>query len=149
LVPDTGQLVFVENDSQSIYTLTGEQIALIVASSGAAGRRCSADDRSDLVLAPRRITPDTDGHVRYGDLTVSQGVLLAVREEHDRSGPRPRVTQSIVEVDLDADVDVRSADAPVEPRILMEAPADFLAWPRLSPDRTLLVCVGWDRPHMP
>ena len=149
VVPDTGQLVFVENDSQSIFTLTGEQVALIVASSGVGGKRFTADDGRRLVSERRRITPDTDGDVRYGDLTVSQGVLLAVREEHDHSGARTRVTQSIVEVDLDGEVDEWSIEAPDEPRILMEAPADFVAWPRLSPDRTLLVCVGWDRPHMP
>lgn len=149
VVPDTGQLVFVENDSQSLFTLTGEQVSLIVASSGVGGKHFTADDGRRLVSERRRITPDTDGAVRYGDLTVSQGVLLAVREEHDHSGARTRATQSIVEIDLDGEVDEWSIEAPVEPRILLEAPADFVAWPRLSPDRTLLVCVGWDRPHMP
>ena len=78
----SGRLVFVENDSQRICTLSADQIAQIVRAGGrgldavrSAGARGPIFDRIHL-------TPDTDGAVRYGDLTVSQGVVLAVQETH-------------------------------------------------------------------
>lgn len=181
ILPTSGRLVFVENDSQRICTLSADQIAQIVRAGGrgldavrSAGARGPIFDRIHL-------TPDTDGAVRYGDLTVSQGVVLAVQETHtpvpqtqepqttephkpephspetpgDRVTQHDRVTQALVVLARDEDDESGAADdAPLSdtlpaPQILAEAPADFLAWPRLSPDRTLLAWVGWDSPHMP
>lgn len=155
IMPTSGRLVFVENDSQRICTLSAEQIAQIVRSGGRGLDAVRPGGARGPIFDRTRLTPDTDGAVRYGDLTVSQGVVLAVQESHASGDQDSRVTQSIVVIAVDEDEEHSAtgeaprSDRPSAPRVLVEASADFLAWPRLSPDRTLLVWAGWDSPHMP
>ena len=154
IMPRTGRLVFVENDSQRICTLSAEQIVQIVRSGGRGLDAVRPDGARGPIVDRTRLTPDTDGAVRYGDLTVSQGVVLAVQETHIPEVPDDRVTQSLVVIAHDDGDHSAVEEASLSgryptPRVLVEAPSDFLAWPRLSPDRTLLAWSGWDRPHMP
>ncbi len=155
VMPGSGRLVFVENDSQRICTLSADQIARIVRAGGRGLDAVRPDGVRGPIFERTHLTPDTDGAVRYGDLTVSHGAVLAVQEAYTPEDAGDRVTQSLVLIALDDEEEgSASGDAPpppsdTAPRVLVEAPTDFLAWPRLSPDRALLTWVGWDSPHMP
>lgn len=94
--------------------------------------------------APAVLTPDTGGRVRYGDLVMAGGRLLAVRESHAEDGTVNRAIVEVIDRAEDAGPGV-AAPAVVE---LARGP-HFLAWPRLSPDGRRLAFIGWDHPHMP
>lgn len=85
---------------------------------------------------PVAITPPAPS-LRYGDLVASEHALIAVREDvGDGSDP---VMRAIVAVD---------EEGGEEPRVLVTG-ADFVAFPRLSPDGSMLAWMEWDHPSMP
>jgi dipeptidyl aminopeptidase/acylaminoacyl peptidase len=83
---------------------------------------------------PSPLTPDA-GDVRYGGLSLQQGRLLAVREDHT-AGATP--ARDIVEIPLDGSHAV----------ISLAAGSDFVAHPALSPDGTQLAWIAWNHPNM-
>jgi dipeptidyl aminopeptidase/acylaminoacyl peptidase len=96
----------------------------------------AADQRVWQIIpgrAPHPLTPDTSGLVRYGDLHMSPWGLLCVREDC-RSTRRER---AIVLLTKHGTTNVLSTHS------------HFMAWPRLSPDGSILAFIGWDHPNMP
>lgn len=88
---------------------------------------------------PHPLTP-LAGDIRYGGLTLQNGRLLAVREDHTRGGTPAR---DIVEVAIDPPGKTDAA----HPASLVGG-SDFVAHPALSPDGTHLAWIAWDHPHM-
>jgi dienelactone hydrolase len=86
---------------------------------------------------PVALTPEPDepAGARYGELTVVGDELWCVRELH-RTGT---VTRAVVAVPLDGSGAVRE----------LLSGADFLAYPRLSPDGRHLAVIAWNHPQMP
>ncbi|WP_291796896.1 prolyl oligopeptidase family serine peptidase [Brevibacterium sp.] len=136
VMPGTGDVVWVDAGTQRLRALSGSAIEEHVRTGvplpiplllpdGASAPHCEE---------PRPGSAERPGPFRYGDLTVTQGVLLAVRED-PRAG-------SVAVVRLDP-----TGTHP--PQFLVEAPTRFVAWPRLSPDRSLLLFAGWDPPRTP
>lgn len=87
------------------------------------------------------LTPETQGQVCYGDLTVDRGRsrILAVQQDSRHLNSSKQPTQSLVAVD---------ASAGGEPQILHQG-SDFYAAPCVSPDGSRLAWLAWDYPHMP
>ncbi|MET0589889.1 MAG: prolyl oligopeptidase family serine peptidase, partial [Naasia sp.] len=85
----------------------------------------------------RALTPAARG-VAFGDLSVQNGRLLAVRETLE-----PHVHRAVVEIPLDGS----GATDPRAIRILADG-SDFSAYPRLSPDGSKLARIAWDHPQM-
>ena len=112
-VDDGGILFFVEQSDQRVWRL------------GADGE-------------PRPLTAEAPG-TQYGDLTWSDGRLLAVREV-SREGHHP--ARDVVEISS-------SADAALSAPVSLAAGHDFLAYPRLSPNNDRLAYIGWNHPNMP
>jgi dipeptidyl aminopeptidase/acylaminoacyl peptidase len=108
--------------------------AVIVAANFADQRLYRIDQES----APRALTPEAAGQLRYADLELDLGRewILAVREDHRASG---EAINSIVAVPLSG------GD---EGRILIDG-HDFFSSPRLSPDGRRLAWLSWDHPNMP
>ncbi|MGY1635946.1 prolyl oligopeptidase family serine peptidase [Geodermatophilus sp. SYSU D00742] len=88
---------------------------------------------------PVAVTPEPEvpAGVRYADLQVVPGGLLAVRETHAAGGAAADVVNEVVRVDSDGTVEV-----------LVTGP-DFVSDPRLSPDGQHLAWLQWDHPDMP
>ncbi|OZC56584.1 S9 family peptidase [Rhodococcus sp. RS1C4] len=78
--------------------------------------------------------PETPSSVRFGELTVVGDEVVAVREVHDGTA----VARDICAIRLDG-TGVRS----------LVSGSHFLAFPRLSPDRSKLAWIAWDHPRMP
>lgn len=87
------------------------------------------------------LTP-LDGDVRYGDLTLTGGVLAAVRERHGE-------TQSVPDRDIVVIPQDGSAATDATLIVSVVAGSDFLAYPRLSPDGSRLAWIAWNHPDMP
>ncbi|PBC58358.1 prolyl oligopeptidase family serine peptidase [Rhodococcus sp. ACPA1] len=116
-VTDAGRLVFAEFSDQRLYLLEGG---------------------TPVPLTPE---PPQPCSLRYGDLSVIDGEVWAVREMHDTEGG---VSRDICVIPLDGS----AANDPHRVRSVV-AGSDFLANPRLSPDRRHLAWVAWDHPQMP
>jgi dipeptidyl aminopeptidase/acylaminoacyl peptidase len=85
-------------------------------------------------VAPEPMTPD--GY-RYADATAAPGGgLIAVREDH---GDPAHVKNAIV----------RLSGQPGDAGTAMFDEADFVAYPRISPDGSRLAWIAWDFPAMP
>ncbi|WP_438353287.1 S9 family peptidase [Microbacterium sp. CJ88] len=112
---DDGTLYFVEGSDQRIWM-----------------RRPGAD--------PQALTPAGQG-MRFADLTLAGGALLAVRETHDGSPVPPR---DIVSVPRDG-----SAADDADAIVTVVAGSDFVASPRVSPDGAHLAWIAWNHPDMP
>lgn len=91
---------------------------------------------------PRPLTPEppTAAGVRYADLTLVGAEVWCVRERHDRG----RVTRQLVAVPL------LGGGAPRE---LVGGSdvggSDFVAFPRVSPQRRQLAWIAWSHPQLP
>ncbi|MDP5183440.1 S9 family peptidase [Blastococcus sp. BMG 814] len=81
--------------------------------------------------------PGIPSGVRYADLTVVPGGVLAVRETHAASGAAADVVNEIVRVGHDGAIEV-----------LVSGP-DFVSDPRPAPDGVTLAWLQWNHPHMP
>ena len=94
--------------------------------------------RIDQGAAPRALTPESAGQLRYADLELdlARGRILAVREDHRAGG---EASNAIVAVPLSGGH---------EGRILIDG-HDFFSSPRLSPDGRRLAWLSWDHPNMP
>lgn len=86
---------------------------------------------------PRALTPA--GPFRFADGTVdrSGARLIAIREDHSRSGQEP--ASSIVAIPLDGGGAVR----------VLVSGRDFFSNPRLCPAGRRLAWLAWSHPHMP
>ena len=111
---DDGDLVFVEFSDQRIHLL-----------------KRGAE--------PAPLTPE-DARDRFGDLRVSGGRVVAVRERHEDGG----VSRDIVLVPLDG-----TAAADPDAVVSVVGGSDFLAYPRFSPDGRRLAWIAWNHPQMP
>ncbi|CAN5328461.1 prolyl oligopeptidase family serine peptidase [soil metagenome] len=112
-VTDDAALVFAEFSDQRLYLLDGS--------------------------GPIALTP-ADSGMRFADLSVRDGEIVAVRETHADGGIR----RDIVAVPLDGSAATEAANI----RVLAEG-SHFLAYPRVSPDGTTLAWIGWGHPQMP
>jgi len=81
--------------------------------------------------------PPVPSGVRFADLRVLAGGVLAVRETHPATGGAADVVNEIVRVTGDGDVEV------------LVAGPDFVSDPRLAPDGTTLAWLQWNHPDMP
>ncbi len=89
---------------------------------------------------PVAVTPEpaVRAGVRYADLHVTPGGVLAVRETHPAPhAPAADVVNEIVRIAPDGGTEV-----------LVSGP-DFVSDPRLAPDGVTLSWLQWDHPHMP
>lgn len=114
--PD-GTLIFVEASDQRVWAL-----------------KADTDE-------PIALTPDTDGTVRHGGLTVSGGKLLAITE-HETGAKVP--VRSIISISLTPTDDDLAAGIET-----LATGADFYAHPALSPDGENLAWIEWNHPNMP
>ncbi|MGF7120175.1 prolyl oligopeptidase family serine peptidase [Rhodococcus sp. BE178] len=94
-------------------------------------------DAAPVPITPMSPTPSSD---RYGDLTIVGDEVWCVREVH--RGPSPM--RDICAIPLDGS----AAGDPAAVRSIVGG-SDFLAYPRLSPDRTRLAWIAWNHPQMP
>lgn len=93
---------------------------------------------------PEPMTPDTDGRVRFGDITAHGSVFTAVREEH---GEHPQdVQRNLVLIEPHSQRHIRSLFPPDTPE---DERPHFMAYPRISPDSKHLAFIGWNHPNMP
>ncbi|MBB3086434.1 prolyl oligopeptidase family serine peptidase [Geodermatophilus sabuli] len=81
--------------------------------------------------------PDRSAGVRYADLQLVPGGVLAVRETHTAGGAAADVVNEVVRVGADGTSEV-----------LVTGP-DFVSDPRPSPDGRHLAWLQWDHPDMP
>jgi dipeptidyl aminopeptidase/acylaminoacyl peptidase len=81
--------------------------------------------------------PPVPSGVRYADLRVVPGGVLAVRETHPPGGAAADVVNEIVRIGTDGTAEV-----------LVTGP-DFVSDPRPSPDGRHLAWLQWDHPDMP
>ncbi|MGY1822852.1 prolyl oligopeptidase family serine peptidase [Geodermatophilus sp. SYSU D00079] len=88
---------------------------------------------------PVAVTPEppVPSGVRYADLQVVPGGVLAVRETHPPGGAAADVVNEIVRIGTDGTAEV-----------LVTGP-DFVSDPRPSPDGRHLAWLQWDHPDMP
>ncbi|MGY1662421.1 prolyl oligopeptidase family serine peptidase [Geodermatophilus sp. SYSU D00705] len=88
---------------------------------------------------PSAVTPEPPlpSGVRYADLHVVPGGVLAVRETHAAGGAAADVVNEVVRIGTDGTTEV-----------LVTGP-DFVSDPRLSPDGRHLAWLQWDHPDMP
>ena len=112
---EAGTLFFVEKTDQRVYSVVDGTV--------------------------RPLTP-VAGHARHGGLEWRDGVLLAVREEHDPGLAVPR--RAIVRIPVDGSA--ADDDAAI---VVLVRGSDFVAQPALSPDGTHLAWVAWNHPNMP
>jgi len=101
--------------------------------------RLAPGDDEPVALSPEPAEP---GAIRYADLVLdaAQSRVLAVRERH-RAG---QVDRDIVAIPINGS----AVKDPGVTRVLTTG-GDFLANPRLAPDRQHLAWVRWDHPNMP
>ena len=105
------------------------------------------DQRVYRVDAPGRTPIPVTGEpllpagVRFSELTVVDAEIWAVREDHTASGGVVR----------DICAFPRDGSAVESPRLVrrLAGGSDFLAYPRLSPDRRFLAWIAWNHPKMP
>lgn len=118
---------------------------------------------------PRPLTPPTDGLVRWSCFRIDHARRAVICLREDLRDPELEAVNSLVRLDLDADLglvdDLADADAGlgtvlvagrerlvsargsgVEPD---PAGPDFVSDPALSPGGTRLAWLTWDHPHMP
>lgn len=88
---------------------------------------------------PTPLTP-ADAGMRFADLHVMDGAVLAIRETHHDDD----LTRDIVSVPLDGSA---ATDATAIRSIVTGS--RFLANPRISPDGARLAWIAWDHPQMP
>lgn len=88
---------------------------------------------------PAALTPAGAG-MRFADLSIVGGEVLAVRETHDGG----EVHRDIVAVPLDG-----SAAADADRIRSLVSGSRFLAFPRLSPGGSKLAWIAWNHPQMP
>lgn len=95
--------------------------------------------RIDAGRAPRALTPETKGVLRFADVDLDLGRnrAICVREDH-RGGGEP--VNALVSLDMAGD----EAGGTV-----IASGHDFYACPRLSPDGRQLAWLTWDHPDMP
>ncbi|WP_137161069.1 S9 family peptidase [Blastococcus sp. CCUG 61487] len=88
---------------------------------------------------PVAVTPEPahPSGVRYADLRVVPGGVLAVRETHPAEGGAADVVNEVVRVGPDGDAEV-----------LVSGP-DFVSDPRLAPDGVTVAWLQWNHPDMP
>ncbi|MCZ2861039.1 S9 family peptidase [Blastococcus sp. VKM Ac-2987] len=96
--------------------------------------RLAPGEASPVAVTPE---PGIPSGVRYADLAVVAGGVLAVRETHAPSGAAADVVNEIVRVGSDGTAEV-----------LVSGP-DFVSDPRLAPDGVTLAWLQWDHPDMP
>ncbi|MCB2222562.1 MAG: prolyl oligopeptidase family serine peptidase [Actinobacteria bacterium] len=86
--------------------------------------------------APEPITPEpaAPAALRYADLDLGDGFLVAVRERHGGGEP----VNEIVRIRFDGS----------EPEVVASG-HDFFSNPRISPDGVTLAYLAWDHPNMP
>jgi hypothetical protein len=98
--------------------------------------------RVDAGAAPRPITPEAAGALRYADLCIdaNRGLIWCVREDHRAVG-EPVNALAVLRADV-------GASTIPEPRIVASG-RDFYAAPRLSPDGSQLAWLSWSHPDMP
>jgi hypothetical protein len=85
---------------------------------------------------PRPLTP-AGGKLRYADLQLHAGRLIAVREDHRVQGKEAVNTLVAIELDRGGEGEVLAAGE------------DFYASPRPSPDGKQLAWLSWSHPNMP
>ncbi len=94
--------------------------------------------------APAPLTPQpAEGEsLRYADLVLdaAQARVLAVRESHRPDG----ITRDLVAVPVDG-----RGGHDSQAVLVLAAGGDFMANPRLAPDRQHLAWLRWDHPNMP
>lgn len=112
---DDGTLVFAEFGDQRLYRLNP-----------------GAEE-------PIPLTPENGG-MRFADLAIIDGDVIAVRETHDGDD----LHRDIVSVPLDGSA---ATDADAIRSIV--SGSRFLAYPRISPDGSRLAWIAWDHPQMP
>lgn len=97
---------------------------------------------ADTAFAPQPLTPERPG-LRFADFChhPTAGLLIAVCEDHGAAGDEPSNTLVAIPVD-------GSGCRGGELRTLV-ANADFVAYPRLSPDLRSLCWIAWHHPQMP
>ncbi len=93
-------------------------------------------DHEPTPLTPEPAVPAGE---RYADLTVVGSEVWAVRERHAADGS---VTRDLCAVPLDGSAAAGSLRTVV-------AGSDFLAFPRVSRDGSMLAWIAWDHPQMP
>ncbi|TMD96361.1 MAG: S9 family peptidase [Chloroflexi bacterium] len=93
--------------------------------------------RQDPGGAPRPITPDPD--VRHADMAVDEarGRIIAVREDHTRSGQE--AVNTLVAIDVEGKRET----------ITLAQGNDFYSSPKLSRDGERIAWQTWNHPHMP
>ncbi|WP_029433317.1 S9 family peptidase [Blastococcus sp. URHD0036] len=96
--------------------------------------RLAPGDAGPVAVTPGPAIPSG---VRFADLRVVPGGVLAVRETHTPSGAAADVVNEIVRVADDGSTEV-----------LVSGP-DFVSDPRLAPDGVTLSWLQWDHPTMP
>lgn len=107
--------------------------------------------------APRPITPDVGGALRFSCLRVdpARRAVFCLRE--DQRDPDAEPVTSLVRLDLDGTDDpgtelvagrIRPLDAPEELAADVDSPPDFVADHVLSPDGRRLAWLSWNHPRM-
>jgi dipeptidyl aminopeptidase/acylaminoacyl peptidase len=120
VVTDDRTLVFTEFTDQRLY-------------------RLDAGAQDPTPLTPAGVA------FRFGDISLRNGEVIAVREVHDEIDPSPSaLTRDIVAVPLDGS----AADDENAIRSIV-AGSHFLSYPRFSPDGTRLAWIAWEHPQMP
>ncbi|CAM3263750.1 Dipeptidyl aminopeptidase/acylaminoacyl peptidase [Prescottella defluvii] len=120
------------------WTVTGDRVLVFAEFSDQ--RLYRFDPRVDAAPVPITPTAHLPGSDRYGDLTIVGDEVWCVRERHRGSSP----VRDICAVPLDGS----AVDDPAAVRSIVGG-SDFLAYPRLSPDRTRLAWIAWNHPQMP
>ncbi len=96
--------------------------------------RLAPGDAGPVAVTPE---PQIPSGVRFADLRVVPGGVLAVRETHAASGAAADVVNEVVRIGDDGAAEV-----------LVSGP-DFVSDPRLAPDGVTLSWLRWDHPSMP
>ncbi|MEO7349918.1 MAG: hypothetical protein ABIW32_08700 [Terrimesophilobacter sp.] len=119
-VADDGGLVFAEFSDQRLYRFD----------QGAS--------------EPTALTP-ADAGMRFADLQIVDGAVLAIRETHHDGD----LTRDIVSVPLDGSAAMGGVPAHAGGIRSLVSSSRFLANPRVSPDGSQLAWISWDHPQMP
>ncbi|MBX3091518.1 MAG: S9 family peptidase [Cryobacterium sp.] len=112
---DEGTLVFAEYSDQRLY-------------------RLAPSDHEPIPLTP------ANREMRFADLSIAGGEVLAVRETHLDGGIR----RDIVAAPLDGSAE--TDDTAIRSIV---SGSRFLAFPRISPDGSRIAWIAWDHPQMP
>lgn len=121
------------------WTVTGDGVLVFAEFSDQ--RLYRFDPRTDVAPVPITPLPSVPASDRYGDLAIVGDEVWCVRERHGVSASPVR---DICAVPLDGSAAVDAAAV----RSIVGG-SDFLAYPRLSPDRSHLAWIAWNHPQMP